>query len=37
MESAVRLPLDFGMETRGKMLKLIEKKCHSAELGNFTN
>lgn len=36
-EIAVRLPLDFDMETRGKVLKLIGKRCCSSGGGNFTN
>lgn len=34
---AARLPHDFGIEMRGKVLKLIGKMCRSSECRNFTN
>ncbi len=34
---AVRLPLDFGMEPRGKMLNLLGKRCRSSGWEDFTS
>ncbi|GAN71412.1 hypothetical protein Absy_018_001 [Acetobacter syzygii] len=34
---AAGLPLDFGVETRGKVLKLLRKKTLSFGVGKFTS